>query len=65
MNQTTLQFPSILELVDFQLIVETNAIQLNRVNLTLTGNFSDADIEFAKLSFRAAVVEDPANLKAK
>jgi hypothetical protein len=58
MKQVTLQFPSIIEMIDFQTMVSTNIIHLNRTDLTLTGKFNEADIELAKAGYYAVVVED-------
>jgi hypothetical protein len=58
MKQITLQFPSIIELIDFQSIVSTYIIHFNRTDLTLTGIFSEADIELAKAGYHAFVVGD-------
>jgi hypothetical protein len=53
MKQVTLQFPSIIEMIDFQTMVSTNIIHLNRTDLTLTGKFNEADIELAKAGYYA------------
>ncbi len=55
MSQATLQFPSLALLVDFQMITHTFHVQLDTVERTLTGIFSDADIELAKRGFQAIV----------
>jgi hypothetical protein len=57
MQTSTLHFPSIIELVDFQGAANADIQHFNLADLTLTGNFSEADIELAKAGFEAVVVE--------
>lgn len=56
MHQTTLQFPSIIEMIDFQTIVGISIIYYNRTDLTLTGEFTEAEIELAKTAYGAVVI---------
>jgi hypothetical protein len=65
MKQITLQFPSIIEMLDFQALFADNNIHLNRRDITLTGKFTDADIEFAKAGYHAVVVEDKGQVPDK
>jgi hypothetical protein len=58
MKQITLQFPSIIEMIDFETIFSNSIIHLNRTDLTLTGQFTEADIELAKVGYHAFVVGD-------
>ncbi len=51
-NVVTLQFHSILDLVDFQLATDVVKYEINRTNFTLKGSFSEADVELATASFR-------------
>jgi hypothetical protein len=53
---TTLQFRTILELVDFQMLTATPQLKINTLRLTLTGDFSEADIELAKADYKAEVI---------
>jgi hypothetical protein len=50
---TTLQFQTILELIDFQMVATAQPLKINTLKLTLTGNFSEADIELAKVAYNA------------
>jgi hypothetical protein len=59
MNQTTLQFPSIIEMLDFQIAVGNILQHYNMTDFTLTAEYSEADIELAKAGFKAIVVETP------
>jgi len=54
MQQVTLQFTSILEMIDFEAIVST-IFHINRRDLTITGTFTEADIELAKAGFHAII----------
>jgi hypothetical protein len=56
MKLTTLKFPTILLLIDFQMVTKTESFQINNINLTLTGEFSEADIELAKYGYHAEVL---------
>lgn len=56
-NQTFLQFPTILVLVDFQLITNTIKFEINTVELTLTGHFSEADPELVQQGLGATVIK--------
>ena len=53
---TTLQFPSIVQLIDFQLAVKGVEMQYDVKTLTVTGEFSEVDIELAKAGFRAILL---------
>jgi hypothetical protein len=56
MKLVTLQFPSILELIDFSLIIEGTMFEADRRQNTLTCELSVGDIELAKASYKALVV---------
>ena len=58
MELTTLQFPYILELVDFRALVKVKILHYNLTDLTITAEFSEADIELAQKSFGAVIVHD-------
>ena len=51
-----IQFPSIMELVDFTLEVKTKDYKINRTHLTLVGNFTKEERALAKKKFKARVV---------
>ena len=53
MRLVKLQFPTILELVDFTLEVAEKACEVRRSHLVLICKLVDADIELAKLRYRA------------
>lgn len=57
MKKVTLIFPSILELVDFTIKVNTQVFEINRTKLSLTGKFSEEDIEVARRGFNAIILE--------
>jgi hypothetical protein len=57
MKKVVLIFPSILELVDFTIKVKTQVFEINRTRLSLTGNFSEEDIEVARRGFHATIHE--------
>ena len=56
MQTVTLQFPSLPELLDFQLVTQTQTFHVNTVTLTLSGAFPDAEIELAKAGFGAHII---------
>lgn len=56
MNQITLKFPSIIEMIDFQLIMSSPIISHNLTDLTLTACFNDADLVLAKVDYNAVVI---------
>jgi hypothetical protein len=60
MNRITLQFPSVKEMSDFKAVVTVTIIYSNTTKLTLTGNFTEADIELAKGGFGAVVLDTAA-----
>ena len=53
MRLTTLQFSSIIDLVDFQMATAIEGYYINYGAVTLTGNFIAADIELAKVGYKA------------
>lgn len=57
-KETILQFPGILELVDFTIAAKTVSYEINRTALTLRGEFSDQDIELALRGFKAAGIHE-------
>lgn len=56
MKHVTLQFPSILELIDFSLTIEGTMFEADRRKNTLTCELSTSDIELATQGYKAIVV---------
>lgn len=56
MNQITLKFSSIIEMIDFQLIMSTPVISHNLTDLTLTACFNDTELQLAKVDYNAVVI---------
>jgi hypothetical protein len=57
MKKVALQFPSIIELVDFTLTFDDNQIPTKSMTLLLICEVSDKEIELAKKKFKAHVVD--------
>ena len=51
-----LQFPSILQLVDFTLTIDSNFCQMNKQTFVLICELSEIEIELAKTNYNATVV---------
>jgi hypothetical protein len=51
----TLQFHSIMELVDFQMTTNTVRCTINDIDLTITGRFTEAELELAKAGYQAQI----------
>jgi len=60
MTQVTLQFLSVIELIDFELITKNDAALSNESRLTISGKFSEADIELAKIGYHAILIDNSA-----
>lgn len=56
MRQVTLQFPSILELIDFTLEVAEKACEVKRLHLILICNLAEAEVELARSRYKAIVL---------
>ena len=56
-NVITLQFHSILDLVDFHLETDVVKYEINRTNFTLRGSFSEADVELATAGFEGLALD--------
>jgi hypothetical protein len=54
-NPVTLKFNSLMELIDFQLTSDAIRCAVDAGLLTITGAFSEADIELAKAGFNAQI----------
>jgi hypothetical protein len=48
MEKVVLQFPSIVELTDFSLVMQTTEFEVDRQNNVLIANLSEEDIDLAK-----------------
>ncbi|MDB5253450.1 MAG: hypothetical protein JWP27_2619 [Flaviaesturariibacter sp.] len=57
-KRVSLIFPTILELVDFQIQARTPEYEIKRTKLMVTGEFSQQDIELAIRGFSATLVEE-------
>jgi len=58
MKTVTLRFPSFNVLWEFKLTTNTNNFNINSVQITLTAEFNDAQIQLAISTFEAVVVEE-------
>ena len=47
MNKIVLSFPTIVELIDFEMDLETPVYEIDRKALTIMGNFTRREIEVA------------------
>jgi len=56
-KDVSLQFSSIVNLIDFELGIEVPIKYINRSHLTVTGNFNEAEIEFAKTAYGAKLID--------
>jgi hypothetical protein len=56
---TTFKFPNFLELLSFAVVVDNNQCKINRYDLTLSGCFTEADVELAVYAFEATVINLP------
>jgi len=57
MKKVALIFPTIMELIDFELQIESTGYHVDRRNFTLTGVFTSREIEMAVNAFKASLVE--------
>jgi hypothetical protein len=58
MRKITLRFPSILELIDFEMVaLEALTFEVDRVAITITAAFSEQEISLARANHQASVVE--------
>lgn len=58
----TLQFQSIIELLDFQSAINLVVHELDNRKLSMTANLNEQEIELAKRSYRAQVLDHADNL---
>jgi len=56
MKTVSLQFPSILQLIDFTLAIDSNFCQMNKETLVLICELSENEIELATSGYSAMVV---------
>ncbi len=52
-----MKFPTIDMLLDFQTVTQTQAFEVNTEALTLTGSFSDAQLELAQNGYQVIIVD--------
>jgi hypothetical protein len=57
MKKIALQFPSIIELVDFTLAIDKDKCQTEKMTLLLICELSEKDIKLATNAFKAHVVQ--------
>ncbi len=57
MKKVVLQFPSIIELVDFTLAIDEKKFPTNNMRLLLICEVSEKEIKLAKNNFKAHVVQ--------
>ena len=55
---STFQFPTFLELLNFAVIVDSDNCKINRFDLTLSGDFEEADIELAVRAFEGKLLQE-------
>ena len=58
MKTTTLMFHTFTDLWEFKQMTNTNNFKVNSVQLTITAEFNEAQIELAVSTFGAVVVEN-------
>ncbi|MDQ3681934.1 MAG: hypothetical protein M3352_02530 [Bacteroidota bacterium] len=56
MKKVSLQFLSILQLIDFTLAIDSNFCQMNKTTLVLTCELSEKEINLATSGYEAIVV---------
>lgn len=61
--KNTLQFPSLFELVSFQNAIKMRSYRINTSALSLTGTFSEAEIELAKETYKAKQLQSEPTLQ--
>lgn len=61
--KTTLQFTSLFELTRFQSEIKMRSYRINTSDFTLTGVFSEAEIELAGESYNARLVQSEVSLQ--
>jgi alanine racemase len=61
--KTTLQFASLFELTNFQAAIKMRSYTINTSALTLTGIFSEAEVELAEECYRATLFQSERSLQ--
>ncbi len=56
MKNVSLQFPTILQLVDFTLAINSNFCHMNKQTFVLTCDLSDIEIELAQRTYKAVIL---------
>jgi hypothetical protein len=64
-DRTDTSISNILELVDFEAQIKPFVLFINRSHLSLTGVYSEAELEVARSAFHAVVPEEKESHKAK
>ena len=61
MKKTTLQFSNLADLVKFQKAIEMSSYRINATAITLTGQFTESDIQLAKEKYQGQpLISEPA-----
>jgi hypothetical protein len=60
-KEITLKFPTIIELVDFQAKVVSEDIMVSRSQLTIVGEFSEAETKLAVENYNASILDNSAD----
>ena len=58
MKQVTLQFSTILQLLDFHSLVADEDPEIDNTRLTIKGRLEEADIELAKIYYNAIIIDE-------
>ena len=59
MRKIALRFPSIVELVDFSLVMTVKIYEVDRSKLTIIAAFSLSDVELAMNNYKAVMISLP------
>jgi hypothetical protein len=63
MEERTLKFRSIIDLLDFESEIKANVVFVNRTHLTIIGNFNEGEIELAKRGYNATEIDNDEEIK--
>lgn len=58
MKSVILLFRTILDLLDFESVIEEQSHVTNRSRLTISGDFEEADIELARAGYGATIIDE-------
>jgi hypothetical protein len=63
MEERTLKFASIIDLLDFEAEIRSNVLFVNRTHLTIIGKFNDGEIQLAKKGYNASEIDNDEEIK--